>query len=121
MGGADKMLAKFKARTDNNGQIVAIRDIYTPNRVEFYETYGLSKEKAKTMHTYMKKYKLDGCVVMKIKKDVFGVMQAFGKMFQSGSKNEYCSAFTGFPMSMQVGKSDALGKVVVVYYDSESG
>jgi hypothetical protein len=121
MGGAQKMASEFKTYSSGIGEIVAIRDTYAGAHDAPWSTFGIADENAKMIYRFLKKNDIDGCVVIKVKRDVLQVMLAFATLFELQGKYSYCSAFNGIPGSMQIGVSGSLGKVVVAYYDADSG
>jgi hypothetical protein len=128
IGDASNMVKTFKAYVNGECEIVAIRDTYTYDFIEFYTTYGIPKKEARALQLYMKTCILNRCIVIKIKGNLFGAMKAYGKFVRShrfltktNDQEAYFNAFAGFPVRMRVDRSDVLGSVAVAYYDIESG
>jgi hypothetical protein len=118
MGSAEVMLNKYKSRTTRDAEIVAIRDSVAAT----WNTYGTTDATGKEIYRFLKKYKIDGCVVIKIKsKD--GACKALGdyvELFKTDGKYKYCNMPCGPPSSLRLGNSEKLGRVMVAYYDAES-
>ncbi len=117
-GGVKAMMDHYYSRSARSAKIVAIRD--TTNLT--WITRDINDTDEKEIYKFLKKYKIDGCIVIKMKKKE-GVLMALGdylELFGKGGAYKYCNIIRDTPESMRLGNSETLGRVMVTYLTTES-
>ena len=114
------LLTRFSEETDGEAVIICISD------EPCWKTFEIVPEVAVSMKTMIETRDLGGCVVLRIddtsKLTPFTALKSFNRLTDSGSGEfSYCSCFYGIPNTVITFVDDALGEVVVMVFDTESG